>query len=51
MTILRAMQITNQLLKLDPRTPQPLTDSQRTALAKLVSVATERLFGKNRGSK
>jgi hypothetical protein len=51
MTILHAIQIANQLLKLDPRTPQPLTDSQSTALAKLVTIATERAFGKNRGSR
>jgi hypothetical protein len=50
MSILRALQIVNGMLKSD-YTPRTLTESQRTAIAKLVTVATERLFGKNRGSK
>jgi hypothetical protein len=52
MTTVRAIQLTNELLKRDS-VPPPfrMTDSQREALAKLVSVATERIFGKNRGSR
>jgi hypothetical protein len=51
MTILRAIQIVNQMLKLTSEPPRTLSASQREALARLVTVATERLFGKNRGSK
>jgi hypothetical protein len=50
MTILRALQILNTMLNIDDTT-RTLTESQRTALAKLATVATEHLFGKNRGSK
>jgi hypothetical protein len=55
MTILRAIQLANSLLKRDAEptdTMNGVLDPQtREALAKLVTIATERAFGKNRGSR
>lgn len=55
MTIMQAMQRVNAMLKADAdrsnTTYGVLDDRTREALAKLVTIATERVFGKNRGSK
>jgi hypothetical protein len=56
MTTIEALQVVNTMLKTDATGHQQagysfLTDRQRVALAKLVTIATERAFGKNRGSR
>lgn len=50
MTAIEAIQVVNAILKRDTTTGI-LTTKEQLALAKLVTIATERAFGKNRGSR
>jgi hypothetical protein len=55
MTVTEAIQRTNQLLRNDADTHSTmcgiLDPRTREALAKLVTIATEKIFGPNRGTK